>query len=42
MLREKTLENKVHDLEVETETKAYNKEEKARQIKLMEVCNDLI
>uniref|UniRef100_A0A7N6AMZ5 Myosin tail domain-containing protein n=1 Tax=Anabas testudineus TaxID=64144 RepID=A0A7N6AMZ5_ANATE len=36
VLREKTLEKKVHDLEVETETKANIKDDKSRQIKLLE------
>lgn len=41
MLREKALEKKVHDLEVEAEMKASTKEDKARHIKLMEVGNDV-
>lgn len=41
MLREKALEKKVHDLELEAETKANTKEDKARHIKLMEVRNDV-
>lgn len=41
VLREKTLEKKVHDLEVEVETKAHTKDDKSRHIKLMEVRNDV-
>lgn len=41
MLREKALEKKVHDLELEAETKTNTKEDKARHIKLMEVRNDV-
>lgn len=36
-LREKALEKKLQDLEGEAETKANAKEDKARQVKLMEV-----
>lgn len=39
MLREKALEKKVHDLEVEAGMMSNTKEDKARQIKLMEVHN---
>uniref|UniRef100_A0A8D2ZDY1 Cingulin like 1 n=1 Tax=Scophthalmus maximus TaxID=52904 RepID=A0A8D2ZDY1_SCOMX len=35
-LREKTLEKKLHDLEVEAETSAHTKDEKTRHIKLLE------
>lgn len=37
MLRQKTLEKRVHDLEAEAETKAHVKDDKSRQVKLMEV-----
>lgn len=40
MLREKALEKKVHELEVEAEMKANTKEDKARHIKIMEVRNE--
>lgn len=36
-LREKALEKKLQDLEGEAETKANTKEDRARQVKLMEV-----
>lgn len=36
-IREKELEKKLQDLEGEAETKANAKEDKARQVKLMEV-----
>ena len=37
VLKEKALEQKVYDLEVEAETKAHSKDDKIRQVKLMEV-----
>lgn len=40
-LREKALEKKFHDLEVEAEAKANTKEDKSRHIKIMEVRNDV-
>lgn len=40
-LREKALEKRFHDLEVEAEAKASAKEDKSRHIKLMEVRNDV-
>lgn len=39
VVREKVLEKKFHELEVEAETRANVKEDKARHIKLMEVQN---
>lgn len=39
VVREKVLEKKFHELEVEAETRASVKEDKARHIKLMEVQN---
>lgn len=40
VLRVKVLEKKLQDLEGEAETKANSKEDRARQIKLMEVNRD--
>lgn len=40
-LREKALEKKLQDLEGEAETKANAKEDRARQVKLMEVTHDV-
>lgn len=37
VLNEKVLEQKVYDLEMEAETKAHSKDDKSRQLKLMEV-----
>lgn len=37
LLREKTLEKKLHDLEMETQKNNQNKDDKSRQFKLMEV-----
>lgn len=37
VLKEKALEQKVYHLEVEAETKAHSKDDKIRQVKLMEV-----
>lgn len=39
-LREKALEKKLQDLEGEAEMKANAKEDRARQVKLMEVSRD--
>lgn len=41
LLREKTLNDKVHELEEEAETKANAKDDKARHVKLMEVNDDV-
>lgn len=41
MLSEKELEKKIHGLEVDAEAKTNAKEDKVRQIKLMEVCDNV-
>lgn len=42
LLREKTLEKKLHDLETETQKNNQNKDDKSRQFKLMEVRDEAI
>lgn len=42
VLKEKALEQKVYDLEVEAETKAHSKDDKIRQVKLMEVWRNIL
>lgn len=41
VLREQTLEKKVHDLELEAEKNTQTKDDKSRQTKLMEVNNNV-
>lgn len=41
VLKEKVLEQKVYHLEVEAETKTNSKEDKIRQVKLMEVWRNI-
>lgn len=42
VLKEKALEQKVYHLEVEAETKAHSKDDKIRQVKLMEVWRNIL
>lgn len=42
LLHEKTLEKKLQDLEMETEKNSQNKDDKSRQMKLMEVPKSLM
>lgn len=39
VVKEKVLEKKVQELELEAESRTNAKEDKARHIKIMEVCN---